>query len=198
MEVDRAAAHDRYDRALGRAGAFLRGMQRRDGSTAGAGSVWGYYSQPLALLSGGSPEDWSWLLFDLEHGPLTIESLQRLLQSMNGSRAAALVRTPPGQPSLAGRVLDCGADGVVFPMIDDRSQAQAAVDACRYPPLGSRGMGPRRAAGYGRIETEYLRSANDRTVVAIQIETGGGVERIDEILSVAGIDAALLGLETRF
>ena len=59
MEVDRAAAHDRYDRALGRAGAFLRGMQRRDGSTAGAGSVWGYYSQPLALLSGGSPEDWS-------------------------------------------------------------------------------------------------------------------------------------------
>ena len=59
MEVDRAAAHDRYDRALGRAGAFLRGMQRRDGSTAGAGSIWGYYSQPLALLSGGSPEDWS-------------------------------------------------------------------------------------------------------------------------------------------
>ena len=59
VEVDRAAAHDRYDRALGRAGAFLRGMQRRDGSTARAGSVWGYYSQPLALLSGGSPEDWS-------------------------------------------------------------------------------------------------------------------------------------------
>ena len=59
MEVEPAAAHDRYDRALGRAGAFLRGMQRRDGSTAGAGSVWGYYSQPLALLSGGSPEDWS-------------------------------------------------------------------------------------------------------------------------------------------
>ena len=58
MDVDRAAAHDRYDRALGRAGAFLRGMQRRDGSSAGAGSVWGYYSQPLALLS-GSPEDWS-------------------------------------------------------------------------------------------------------------------------------------------
>ena len=139
-------------------------------------------------------QGFDWLLFDLEHGPLTIDSLQRLLQSMNGSRAAALVRTPPGEPSLAGRVLDCGADGVVFPMVEDRSQAQAAVGACRYPPLGSRGMGPRRAAGYGRIETEYLRSANDRTVVAIQIETGGGVERIDEILSVPGIDAALLGL----
>lgn len=139
-------------------------------------------------------QGFDWLLFDLEHGPLTIESLQRLLQSMNGSPAAALVRTPPGQPSLAGRVLDCGADGVVFPMIDDRPQARAAVDACKYPPLGCRGMGPRRAAGYGRIETDYLGSANDRTVVAIQIETGGAVERIDRILSVPGIDAALLGL----
>ena len=59
VEVDRAAARDRYDRALRRAGAFLRGRQRRDGSTSGAGSIWGYYSQPLALLSGGSPDDWS-------------------------------------------------------------------------------------------------------------------------------------------
>ena len=59
MEVDLAAARDRYDRVLRRAGAFLRGRQRRDGSTAGAGSIWGYYSQPLALLSGGSPDDWS-------------------------------------------------------------------------------------------------------------------------------------------
>ena len=59
MEVDRAAARDRYGAALSRAGRFLRGRQRRDGSTAGAGSIWGYYSQPLALLSGGSPDDWS-------------------------------------------------------------------------------------------------------------------------------------------
>ena len=59
VEVDRAAARNRYDRALRRAGAFLRGRQRRDGSTSGAGSIWGYYSQPLALLSGGSPDDWS-------------------------------------------------------------------------------------------------------------------------------------------
>ncbi len=59
VEVDRAAASDRYGRALRRAGRFLRGRQRRDGSTAGAGSIWGYYSQPLALLSGGSADDWS-------------------------------------------------------------------------------------------------------------------------------------------
>ncbi len=59
MEVEPAAAHDRYGAALSRAGRFLRGRQRRDGSTAGAGSIWGYYSQPLGLLSGGSPEDWS-------------------------------------------------------------------------------------------------------------------------------------------
>ena len=55
-------------------------------------------------------------------------------------------------------------------------------------------MGPRRAAGYGRLEAEYLRSANDRTVVAIQIETGDAVDHIDEILSVQGIDVALVGL----
>ena len=59
MQVDRAAARDRYSRALGRAGRFLRARQRADGSTAGARSIWGYYSQPLALLSGGSTEDWS-------------------------------------------------------------------------------------------------------------------------------------------
>ena len=269
MEVDRAAARNRYDRALRRAGAFLRGRQRRDGSTSGAGSIWGYYSQPLALLSGGSPDDWScanrcldfvrrafltagstvsvqplpyvgdlyvypylicgaaiWGRSDLAvpltgtlvrfqdpcggiryrtgapdlidpavtaHGGIALLATGHL-QSMNGSGAAELVRTPPDQPSLAGRVLDCGADGVVFPLIGDRSQAQAAVAACKYPPLGGRGMGPRRASGYGRFEADYLRSANDRTVVAIQIETGDAVERIDQILSVPGVDVALLGL----
>ena len=63
-------------------------------------------------------QGFDWLLFDLEHGPLTVESLQRLMQPMNGSTTAALVRILADQPSLPGQVLDCGADGVIFPMIN--------------------------------------------------------------------------------
>lgn len=224
MEVDRAAARDRYDRALGRAGAFLRGMQRRDGSTAGARSVWGYYSQPLALLSGGSPEDWSCANRCLdfvrrEHvtaaGTVGVEPLPYVgdlyVYPYLIRGAATWGRTDLSVPlarSLARFQDPCGgiryrieAPGLIDPATTAHGgiallatgHLQHAQRAGRFL-LRLHRMQRDPADRYGRIETEYLRSANDRTVVAIQIETGGAVERIDEILSVAGIDAALLGL----
>ena len=134
-----------------------------------------------------------WLLFDMEHGPITIETLQRLMQSMNGSPTAAVVRVPWEHPGLVGQVLDCGAEGIVFPMVNDRAQAEAAVAACRYPPLGKRGMGSRRCTAYGRDQDEYLASGHQQLLIAVQIETVQSVSQIDQILSVEGVDVAIIG-----
>lgn len=167
----------------------LKSQVRAGGTSIG---TWVYIAHPdvsemLAL------QGLDWLLFDMEHGPITIETLQRLMQPMNGSPTAAIVRVPWEQPGLVGQVLDCGAEGIVFPMINDRAQAEAAVAACRYPPHGKRGMGPRRCTAYGRDQDEYLESGHQQLLIAVQIETTEAVAQIGQILSVEGVDAALIG-----
>ena len=107
-------------------------------------------------------QGFEWLLFDLEHGPLTIETLQLLMQAMNGTETAALVRVPVDESSLVGRVLDCGADGIVFPMVNNRADAERAVRSCLYPPQGIRGMAPRRCCWYGEDFDDYVKTANEQ------------------------------------
>ncbi len=134
-----------------------------------------------------------WLLFDMEHGSLTMESVERMMQSMNGNPAAPLVRVASKDPVLIGQALDAGAHGVMAPLVNTPQDAQKVVAACKYPPKGSRGVGPRRATQYGRSFSEYLRTANDEILIVAQIETPEAVRNIDAILSVRGIDVAAIG-----
>ena len=87
-----------------------------------------------------------WLLLDAEHGPLGYETLQRLMQAMNGSGCTPIVRPQWNDMVTIKRVLDIGAHGILVPMVNTREEAEYAVRACRYPPRGERGAGPRRAA----------------------------------------------------
>ena len=155
MEVDGAAARDRYDRALGRAGAFLRGMQRRDGSTAGAGSIWGYYSQPLALLSGGTDLPW-------------------------GSGSALRRDNPEG----GNAYWDIG---YIIAFLTALSRATGS-----HEYLDAAGEMFDLFHGYAGFADHVWKTP--WACAALHQATGGAVERIDEILSVPGIDAALLGL----
>ena len=72
-------------------------------------------------------------------------------------------------------------------------QAQAAVMATRYPPLGERGVGPGRAAGYGYRIPQYLKRANAEIVVAVQVETAEGLANVDQIAATAGVDVVFVG-----
>jgi len=89
--------------------------------------------------------------------------------------------------------LDAGATGIIGPLVTNAEQARLLVQACKYPPLGKRGVGFCRANEYGLSVGSHFRDANEQTLVAVQIEDIEAVDNIDEILSVEGIDAAFIG-----
>jgi len=131
-----------------------------------------------------------WLLLDAEHGPLGFETMQRMLQSMNGSGCVPIIRTQWNDPVIIKRSLDIVAYGVLIPWVNSKEEAENAVKACKYPPQGIRGWGPRRAAMF---DPDYFRTANDEVLIAIQIETEQALSNLNEIMSVEGIDACYVG-----
>ena len=132
-----------------------------------------------------------WLLLDGEHGPFGFETMQMMMQSMRGDDCSAIVRVQWNDPVIIKRALDIGAHGVLVPWVNTREEAEAAVAACKYPPQGIRGCGPRRASlVHGR---DYITTANEGILVAVQIETAAAVKNIDDIIGVEGVDTAYIG-----
>ncbi len=135
-----------------------------------------------------------WLTVDTEHNPVDIRTLAQMFVAMANSPVAPMVRIPWNTPEHFKRVLDAGAWGVVVPMVNTREQAELAVEATRYHPLGNRSVGGgRHALSWGTSGVEYYRHANDEVLLVLQIEHIAGVERADEILSVPGVDACFIG-----
>lgn len=134
-----------------------------------------------------------WLVFDMEHSPLTVNVVESLMQAMNGTETLPMVRVGWNDPVLIKFALDIGAMGVVIPWVNSRSEAEKAVKACKYPPEGFRGCGPRRASMYGLKMNEYLKNANEDILILVQIETVEALNNIDEILSTPGVDGFFIG-----
>lgn len=144
-------------------------------------------SVPMVQVLARSGVDW--LMIDMEHAPTGIESVAVMVAATGGTPAAPLVRVPAARPELVKPVLDCGALGVVFPQIATRAEAAATVQAVRYAPEGRRGYGPTYAAlRWGLSNLEYLSVANDSVLNVVLIESPAGVDALDDILAVAGID----------
>jgi 2-keto-3-deoxy-L-rhamnonate aldolase RhmA len=135
-----------------------------------------------------------WLLIDMEHGPGDILALIGQLQAMSGSGVVPLVRVTGNDPLIIKRVLDAGALGVLVPNIQTKAEAEAAYAACKYAPEGNRGIAAgQRSAGYGYNDHQRLLTANERTLVMIQIESPQAIQNLDEILQVQGIDVFFIG-----
>jgi 2-dehydro-3-deoxyglucarate aldolase/4-hydroxy-2-oxoheptanedioate aldolase len=108
--------------------------------------------------------------------------------------AASLVRIPSSDVGWVKRVLDCGAEGIILPRAHRAREVADFVSSCRYPPLGTRGFGPRRPMRYGRLgQTEYLEQANRDLFVTVQVETVELLVELDEILKLDGLDSLVLG-----
>lgn len=136
--------------------------------------------------------DFVWI--DTEHNALSLETVQAHLMATRGSETATLVRVPWNDPVLIKPVLDIGADGVIVPLVRTVDDVRRAVAACRYPPEGMRGFGPRRASGYGRLwGPDYCRLANETVIVVVQIEHIDAVNNLDGILAVPGLTSIVLG-----
>ena len=131
---------------------------------------------------------------DMEHNALTLETVQAHIMATKGSDTAALVRVPWNDPVLIKPVLDIGADGVVAPFVRTVEDVELAVAACRYPPEGIRGFGPRRAIQYGRTgDADYCQRANDEILCIVQIEHIDAVNAIEDIVRVPGLTAIMIG-----
>jgi 4-hydroxy-2-oxoheptanedioate aldolase len=133
------------------------------------------------------------ICIDAEHAQIGRELIENLIRASDVHQVPALVRVPGHAPESIAGVLDGGAAGVLVPRISDAKQAKAAVMATRFPPLGERGVGPGRAAGYGYRIPDYLRRANEDSLLAIQIETAEGLTNVHEIVAVEGIDVVFIG-----
>ena len=131
-----------------------------------------------------------WLFFDMEHGPIDIASVHAMVSVTTGTRASPIVRVPWNVHWLVKTVLDAGAMGVVFPMIHNRDEAEAAASAVRYPPQGNRGFGPFYGPARFRVtREEYVDLADEHIMCILLIEDRQAVDNIEEIVTVSGVDA---------
>ena len=133
------------------------------------------------------------LVVDTEHSPHSPENVQAMLQAGVAGEAVVLARPMRLDTELIRLYLDLGSPGVLCPFIETAEQAALLVSACRYPPAGIRGYGPRRAGLYGTAAADYFDTANDAVLCVPIIESKTAVENIDAIVAVDGIDAVCIG-----
>jgi len=136
-----------------------------------------------------------WAFLDGEHGGFSISELQDLCRIAVKTTLSPIVRVADLQYSLIARALDCGAEGVLFPRVEDPEVLQRAVSWTKFPPEGIRGCGltPLHIDFEPASIAEIMRHANQHTMVVLQIETVKAVQAMDELLSVPFIDTVMIG-----
>ncbi len=134
-----------------------------------------------------------WLVIDIEHSPIGIESVVNLIGHIQGNGMQALVRVSKNEEVTIKRVLDSGADGIIVPMVNNELDAVTAVNHAKYPPEGRRGVGLNRAQKYGTQFFEYKEWVKNEIVIIAQIEHIQGVNNLKEISSVKGLDGIIIG-----
>jgi 2-keto-3-deoxy-L-rhamnonate aldolase RhmA len=150
------------------------------------------FSDPTVTEALADSVDFFWI--DLEHNPTSLESMTGHLLAARAGGTPALVRIPSGEVAWIKRVLDAGAEGIILPQAQSAAEVRAFVSACRYPPQGTRGFGPRRPSNYGRFGgRDYLDHANRHLFVVAQVETVSALNQIDEIVEIKGLDSLVVG-----
>jgi len=135
------------------------------------------------------------LVIDAEHGPVGMEKAEELVRAAEAEGMSPIIRVGENNPALVLRALDIGAHGVQIPHISNRLQAQTAVHYAKYPPLGERGLSPfTRAGAYSlKKSLDHTVEANKNTLVILNVEGTEGIDSLDEILQVEGVDVIFLG-----
>ena len=151
------------------------------------------YSPTIVELVGHMGFDFA--LIDAEHGPAGVESCEHMVRAADSVGLPTFIRIAMNIRQNILRYLDIGTMGVMLPQINTRAEAEAVVEAVKYPPQGRRGLAAVRAADYGLTTSlqEYTIKANQETLVAVQIETMDAVSNLDEFLSIEGIDVFFIG-----
>ncbi len=136
-------------------------------------------------------QGWDSLTIDMQHGVIDYQAMVTMLQAISTTATVPVVRVPWLDPAALMKALDAGAYGVICPMINSREDAQKLVAWTHYAPRGARSFGPVRASLYGG--PDYPQHADDTIVTFAMIETAQALDRLDDILSVEGLDAIYIG-----
>ncbi len=153
----------------------------------------------VGLASGYSMEilagaGFDWLVIDAEHSPNNPASVLPQLQAAAPYPVQLLVRPMNHDPALIKQYLDIGAQTLLLPLVDNAAQARDLVRAVRYPPEGIRGVAASLArAAHGNGVKDYVKHANAEVCLVVQVETRRGLENIDAILAVDGVDGVFIG-----
>ena len=146
----------------------------------------------ISELFGDAGYDFTWI--DLEHCPIGVEAALGHVMAARGTGAAPFIRVPSGDAVTLKPILELHPAAVIVPQVRGAAQVQEAVQACKYPPAGVRGFGPRRGRGFGGIPyPRYLEDADEQILVFVQIEHIDAVRDLDAILAVDGLDGLCLG-----
>ena len=136
---------------------------------------------------------YDWLVVDMEHSALTYSQAQEIIRVITLCDTTVLVRVMDHNPDSIKKFMDMGAHGIIVPRINQASEAQKAVNAVRYPPVGTRGVGLFRAQRYSLDLDRYKKYNDENSVVIIQIEHIDAINNIDSILKVDGVDGYIIG-----
>jgi 2-dehydro-3-deoxyglucarate aldolase len=172
---------------------FEKILKIRDALRGGGSSIGSWMQIPhssVAEIMGQAGYDW--VAVDMEHGSISTSQLPDLFRALELGGTLPLVRLAQGHPKDCKRVLDAGAGGVIVPMIANAEELIVVRDACRWPPAGTRGVAFSRANLFGKYFDLYREEAQAPLLVAM-IEHIRAIDNLEEILSVEGLDAILVG-----
>ena len=154
--------------------------------------TWVMSASPIVVEAIGYA-GFDWGVLDMEHTPLDLMVLVHMLQAVGNTKMVPVVRVPWNDSVMVKRVIDAGAQTLLFPFVQNAEEARRAVASTRYPPQGVRGMaGMSRASKFGTVP-DYLKTANRYMSVIVQLETAAAVAALDEIAAVEGVDAIFMG-----
>jgi 2-keto-3-deoxy-L-rhamnonate aldolase RhmA len=135
----------------------------------------------------GAGFDYLWI--EMQHSPYSFETVANLIWYCQGMRAIPIIRVPEVQDGAIQKAVDIAAMGIIIPMCDTPEQARNAVKFAKYPPQGRRSMGGRAGLMLGE---DYKQTANENILIIVQIETMLGVENVEEIAAVDGVDVVFV------
>ena len=136
---------------------------------------------------------YDWVCIDLEHTATTYEQVENMIRAADIAQVPTLTRLTSNDADQIKRVMDCGATGIIVPMVKTAAEATAAIEAMQYPPLGHRGVSLHRGTDFGARFDEYRTWLKDEAVCMVQIEHIDAVNNCEEILSVDGVDGYFMG-----
>lgn len=138
---------------------------------------------------------YDFVVLDAEHTPMSYETMENMLRAADAAPGdtEALVRVSDDDPTTLKRTLDLNPTGILVPMVETAEQAEAIVEASRYPPDGKRGLGLSRAAKYGLSLNEHVETVEESLVRHVQLESERAIENVESIASVEGIDGVFVG-----